>query len=322
MSNRTPGPYEQRLTPFENTPSLLAALMTESQDLVVLIDQETRIHQASDSWNHGFGDAQRLSAVLEEGSVPKLMEALNRIEPWTRPVHLDLRDRLGDYRRVAFSRVRVGGLYMLIGRDLEDRQALLSRVMEMHHLSLRRSAELRRLANTDPLTGVSNRREVWKNARWIWANSTMATVALLDLDKFKKINDVFGHEVGDSVLQAVAESLTKAVSHGAVVGRWGGEEFVAIFEGDASGRAEDILKAIRNTRVEGAHPDLRISASLGMAVAPDTSITIADAVAAADSAMYTAKAAGGDRMVIRHLQPRDSSIPPAENDRRHHRNWR
>jgi len=185
-------------------------MLTESQDLVVLIDPETRIHQSSDSWKRMFGDNTRLSAVLEEGSVPKLMEALNRIEPWTRPVHLDLCDRLHEYRRVAFSRTRVGGLYMLIGRDLEDRQALLSRVMEMHHLSLRRSADLRRLANTDPLTGVSNRREVWKNARWIWANSPVASVALLDLDKFKRINDVFGHETGDAVLQAVAEALTKA----------------------------------------------------------------------------------------------------------------
>jgi diguanylate cyclase (GGDEF)-like protein len=211
---------------------------------------------------------------------------------------------------------------MLVGRDLEDRQALLARVMEMHHLSLRRGAELRRLANTDPLTGVSNRREVWKNAKWIWANSPIASVVLLDLDKFKKINDVYGHDTGDAVLKGVAEALNRAVGHGAVVGRWGGEEFVAIFEGDASGRSEEILRAIRVARIDGAPPGLKVTASLGMAIAPDTTITIADAVAAADAAMYNAKEAGGDRIVVRHLQSRESTIPPANSDRRASRQWR
>ncbi|HND29520.1 MAG TPA: diguanylate cyclase, partial [Myxococcota bacterium] len=73
--------------------------------------------------------------------------------------------------------------------------------------------------------------------------------------------------------------------------------------------------------LEGAPPSFRVTVSLGMAVAPDTSITIADAVAAADSAMYTAKEAGGDRMVLRVLQPRLPSIPPGEGERRIPRAW-
>lgn len=307
--------------PNDLSPTILSALLSESRDLVVLIDPETRIHQCSDSWRLLCGETQRFTEVLDEASVPKVLSALHRAEPWQRPVHVDLRSNIQEFHRVAFSRVRVGGMFLLIGRELGEQQALLERIVDRHRSSLRTNAELRRLANTDPLTGVSNRREVWRNARWIWDHASMATIALVDIDKFKRINDHYGHEAGDQVLQAVAEALTKAVGHGAVVGRWGGEEFVAVFEGDASDRGEKVLQEIRGVHLEGAPPSFRVTVSLGMAVAPDTTITIADAVAAADSAMYTAKEAGGDRMVLRVLQPRLPSIPPGDGERRTPRIW-
>lgn len=306
--------------PTDLSPTLLGALLAESRDLVVLLDPETRIHQCSDSWRQLCGETQRFTKVLDEASVPKILSALHRSEPWQRPVHVDLRSSINEFHRVAFSRVRMGGMLLLIGRELGDQQALLGRIVDRHRSSLRTNAELRRLANTDPLTGVSNRREVWRNASWIWDHASVATITLVDIDKFKRINDHYGHDAGDQVLQAVAESLNRAVGHGAVVGRWGGEEFVAVFEGDASDRGEKILQEIRNIRLEGAPPSFRVTASLGMAVAPDTTITIADAVAAADSAMYNAKEAGGDRMVLRLLQPRMPSIPP-DGDRRATRIW-
>lgn len=303
-----------------DTPSLLQSLLEKSGELIAVVDMEATLLESSRLWRQTFGQ-EPLARQLTDESMLRLREALRLESAWKRPLHLDIKDISGCYRRIALRQTPDGLRRLLFVRDLEEQQSLLARLMELRHTSQRTSAELRRLANTDPLTGVSNRREVWRNARWIWANAHSASVALLDIDKFKRINDVYGHESGDIVLQGVAEALSRTVGPGAVVGRWGGEEFVAVFEGDATNRVDAIVRCCNRVRFDGAAADFRLTASVGMAIAPDTGISIADAVGAADAAMYAAKQAGGDRALVRVLQSRSEppSLPTGE--RRTNRFW-
>jgi diguanylate cyclase (GGDEF)-like protein len=311
---------------FPTSDIVFTSLLEASSEFVLVVDDEGRVLKASSSWQSCFGIVTWLTELLEEGSVARFIGALSRKVPWKRMVHFDVRNQEGTFLRLAFSRTRIasssGFCNLLIGRDIENEQELLSRVIDLRHTHQRTSADLRRLANTDPLTGVSNRREVWRNARWIWAHAQTATVTLVDIDKFKRINDVYGHEAGDMVIQAVADALTRSVGAGAVLGRWGGEEFVAVFEGDATDRADHMVQACRAIKLDSAPPSFKVTVSVGMAIAPDTTITIADAVSAADAAMYIAKEAGGDRGVIRHLQSRNTSIPENNSDRRTIRAWK
>lgn len=297
--------------------------MSQSHDVVLLLDGTTSIIQASASWKRIFGEPGHLSEVLEESNTPKLLGALALEKPWERSIHLDLRDKYQVYQRYAFSRTQVGGLHLLIGRSIAEEQSWLQRIVELRHNSQRTSAELKRIANTDPLTGVSNRREVWRNAQWIWTHTAQVSVVLIDVDKFKRVNDIFGHEAGDQVLQGLAESIVRVVGNG-IVGRWGGEEFIVIFEGDASERLDALVKSARNVRFSNAPADFKLTISVGMAIAPDTTIAIADAFSAADAAMYSAKEAGGDRFVLRYLLPRSSDTPASspESDRRAARTWK
>lgn len=311
-------------TPITTDPGyssiLLDALLDDPVELLLVVDGGGAVLRSSQGWQRAFGEDSPVRRMSQEDA-GRLRELLQRQEPWQRALHLDIRDVSGMYRRIALRQARLGDQRLLLCRDLEEQQGLLARLIELRHTSQRASAELRRLANTDPLTGVSNRREVWRNARWIWSNARSASVALMDIDRFKRINDIYGHEAGDTVLQGVAEALSRAVGPGAVVGRWGGEEFVAVFEGDATARADALVRCCNRVRFEGAPPEFRLTASVGLAIAPETTISIADAVSAADAAMYEAKQAGGDRSLVRVLQTRSEPPSSPMSDRRTHRSW-
>ncbi len=161
-------------------------------------------------------------------------------------------------------------------------------------------ARLQHLAHHDPLTGLPNR--LLLHARMehalIRARRTGERVAVLflDLDRFKAINDTFGHPVGDRFLQAVADRLTAAMREDDTVARLGGDEFVILVEGledplDAAGVAEKTLEALRHpVLVDDA--EIFTSASIGIAVAPDDGKSLTVLLRNADGAMYQAKDAG------------------------------
>jgi diguanylate cyclase (GGDEF)-like protein len=160
-------------------------------------------------------------------------------------------------------------------------------------------------AYADPLTGVANRRSFdGELARAVeLAHRTGEPVALmtLDIDHFKKINDTWGHGVGDQALRVVAESLRK-VAHGRgdVVGRLGGDEFVMLMRTDRLGarRAADEVRAAVDTdaTLPGGPPGL----SIGIAVLPDHAGTAVELGAASDAALYEAKKGGRGRTAMAH----------------------
>ncbi len=157
-------------------------------------------------------------------------------------------------------------------------------------------------AATDPLTGVLNRRGFFQGAAIVMDRNrrslTPLSVLAFDLDHFKSINDRWGHAVGDSVLQLFATVVRKTMRAGDVIGRVGGEEFVAILPGtlsDAAAVAERVRAAFA---AAGADLDgRRIAATVSAGVACGSPLATVEALmAGADAALYRAKMNGRDRV--------------------------
>jgi len=162
------------------------------------------------------------------------------------------------------------------------------------------------LAITDPLTELYNRRrfetalenEFKRTQRY---KSPLACL-MLDIDYFKKINDEYGHQVGDSVLQEIAKIIKKTFREIDIAARWGGEEFVVLLpqtqQDAAIQSASRILEKISNHRFLRI-PDKKITVSIGIASVPNSSVDTGEKlVNASDLAMYEAKKKGRNRIEV------------------------
>ncbi|MBS0373897.1 MAG: diguanylate cyclase [Proteobacteria bacterium] len=167
-------------------------------------------------------------------------------------------------------------------------------------------SDAERRAQTDPLTGVLNRRSLIERleaaslrAR---ARELPITLLFLDLDHFKTINDTRGHAAGDACLRAVVGPIQAELRQSDVVGRYGGEEFVVILSsadtGVASAIAERIRDRVANTLVEGFGAPIRLTCSIGVAGSDALGVWGEQLIARADDAVYGAKNAGRNRVEV------------------------
>ena len=187
------------------------------------------------------------------------------------------------------------------GLDPFDLVPLLATVLAgaVHHRSWR-LAEVE--ARTDPLTGLANRRRLREAADRLLRRGGPASLLFLDLDGFKAVNDSRGHAFGDALLVEVAARLRACVRDGDLVVRLGGDEFAVLVPGDPV-HAEDVA---RRVRIDMAVPvqltgrAVRVTASIGVARTSGTAgrRSGADLLRDADVAMYQAKAAGRNRVVV------------------------
>jgi diguanylate cyclase (GGDEF)-like protein/PAS domain S-box-containing protein len=205
-----------------------------------------------------------------------------------------------DGRRMPVN-VRVGAMVDAEGRGegalevFSDRRGSRSELAELERL--------RRETLTDSLTGVGNRRftESALASRIAAADAAGSGLGLVfgDVDRFKLVNDRFGHAAGDAVLAAVARTLAENVRSGDEVGRWGGEEFLVILpdaDADTVGRiAERLRMLVASTWVDTAAGRVEPTISLGAAFRRRGE-DAAGLVRRADAAMYEAKAAGRNRV--------------------------
>lgn len=162
---------------------------------------------------------------------------------------------------------------------------------------------LRRDSQTDPLTGLPNRRSLQGEVSSRCQARERFGVLFMDLDHFKSVNDRFGHEVGDRVLVAVASVLKTALRPGDVVGRYGGEEFVAIILGAGPESARLVAERLRRSVEEMPSPKggpSKLTISIGTTVFdPRQSDERSEALLhRADMALYAAKRAGRNRVVL------------------------
>lgn len=163
--------------------------------------------------------------------------------------------------------------------------------------------EKENLAIRDGLTGLANHRrfQEYLEETIAKAGSQPVGIALFDIDHFKKLNDNYGHPIGDAVLKEVASRLKRTISSFDFVARYGGEEFIAVWPGrndkEAAQLAEQVRMAIEGEKFKTVAGDLPVTISLGAASYPQDAKKKAELIKAADEALYAAKKGGRNRVV-------------------------
>lgn len=152
----------------------------------------------------------------------------------------------------------------------------------------------------DALTDIYNRYGFYKvQADLFKEKDNNRALAILDLDLFKKINDTYGHEKGDEVLQTLVYTIQKVIQEDAIVSRWGGDEFTILFN-DSSNSVElcnRLLEEVRKCKFNFDGKVVNISISIGLVVGKDDSLDISEMAKQADSNLYKAKENGRNCLV-------------------------
>ncbi len=186
-----------------------------------------------------------------------------------------------------------------------DRDELLARIAIGERI-LALEARLRQIATEDELTGLLNRRAGWSRIEQELSRAkrerTPLSVLLMDIDHFKRINDEYGHPVGDEALRLLGDVLRRSRRDYDHVARWGGEEFLLVLPSataeEAAGAAERIRASVEEAwlpRADGG--EVRFTLSVGVAEATADS-TLEDLVRRADEALYRAKREGRNRVCV------------------------
>jgi diguanylate cyclase (GGDEF)-like protein len=164
-------------------------------------------------------------------------------------------------------------------------------------------AGLEHQRNTDPLTGLSNRRELLsrmeQEMQHSSRNGTPLAVAMVDLDHFKRYNDMHGHGGGDTLLKAVSQMMRETVRSGDLVARFGGEEFVVVLPATDLTGAYALLERLR-VNAHGVNGGQSVTFSIGATVWNGVE-SPHEMIARADAAIYSAKNGGRDRVVCAAL---------------------
>ncbi len=288
----------------------LLAAHEDSPLLVALLDTDDQLRYA----NPAFRSAYDLDAT-ELISWPSLMRrnhALGRgafietpdIETWLATI----RSRRGKQAFRAFEAdlcdgrwiwmtetVRADGWMLCVGSDITALKTSERHVRQQRDVAVR-------AAQTDVLTGISNRAHSMQLLEQFLQDlrhkGTPCGVVLLDLDHFKRINDTYGHPVGDAVLKHFAHTVQRSLRRDDGFGRVGGEEFVVLFHGMRPTSLGDVvpvlLNVVRQSRPLPEHPEFSYTCSAGMTElrADDDARSVYNRV---DAALYAAKGAGRDR---------------------------
>jgi len=185
--------------------------------------------------------------------------------------------------------------------------AIVIALLTLQIIAIRRHRrQLAVFANQDSLTGIPNRRHVYELASTAMEHARAAqvplTVALIDLDHFKSINDRCGHAAGDKVLQDFALACRASIRDSDVLGRWGGEEFLFVMPEASLETALIALERLRTLALDIQLPatgaGLRVCLSAGLATIEPSIKSLDDLIASADAALYHAKRDGRDRVRI------------------------
>jgi two-component system, cell cycle response regulator len=203
----------------------------------------------------------------------------------------------------------------LLSAARDSRARILAVVFETKE-AIRSSERYREMSVRDPLTGLYNRRGMEERMpgmlRQVNDASSSLSIAIADLDHFKRINDQCSHEVGDVVLRQLAPLLEAACPPGGFAARLGGEEFLLVFPRHDSAQAraacEALVLAVRRHPWGAVVADLPVTISIGVTTAHSAEATMKDLLSAADLLLYEAKRGGRDRVVA---DPDDRDMNPA-----------
>lgn len=273
------GPEDQ-----DTHPVLLALKTGENQHAIVERERDEKRSYA------------KVHAAVLRNDQGSLMGVLDITEDVTEHRELEerLRRQIERHNRALRQQDLISDHLMTVQRQLQQKSQELEKA----------NAELERLSVTDPLTGIPNRRRfdeiLGHETRRCKRYHHSLSVLMGDLDKFKDVNDTYGHAVGDEVLVRVAELLQHHLRETDTVARYGGEEFVAILpETDlatAMSIADRLREAIGKETVETDGTKVSVTISLGAASASGADIDGQTLIEAADAALYRAKRSGRNKV--------------------------
>ena len=258
---------------------------------------------------------ESIPIVVTDWSMPKMdgLELVRRIRgagspSYTYVIMLTGRDEQDDIIRGLHAGVDDYVTKPFDPKELRARYAIGERIIQLEERLRASQEQLQQLATYDPLTGLLNRRGIRHHAeaelaRALRSNSAIS-FALIDIDRFKAVNDQHGHAAGDLALQRVSDALAAHVRPYDWLGRWGGEEFLAVFPGTDGAAAfalgERLRAAVAETPLDLPAPSAgTVSICVGLAEACGDAAEDLDVLLhRADQALYQAKRQGRNRVCL------------------------
>jgi len=284
----------------EEAQELMARVFSNSSEAIIITDADNRIIATNPAFTNLTGYAQeealgRNPSFLSSGTTPRE----TYVQMWSEIA------RHGVWRGELWDRRKSGEpfpkwLSISVVRDKAGK--VLNYIGSFIDISERKASEekIQHLAHYDALTDLPNRSSLHERLElalgYCRRSGKQLALLLIDLDRFKLINDSYGHNIGDQLLIQVANRLTKAVRDSDIVARLGGDEFVVVLPGietisDAAHVAGKVVGAVSKPYLIDGH-DQRTSPSIGISLYPDDAVEISDLIKNADVAMYHAKANG------------------------------
>lgn len=285
----------------------IAATAFESHECMIVTDAETVILRV----NRAFTDLFGYTAEEVLGQTTRILQSGRHDAAFYADLWAGVR-RDGAWQGEIWDRRKNGEVFpnwLSITAVRNDDGVVTNFVTTHTDITLRKAAEeeIRHLAFYDPLTSLPNRRLLHDRLHQALVRakrgSSRMALMFLDLDKFKPVNDEFGHKAGDELLRAIAQRLQACVRESDTVARMGGDEFVVLLTSiatvqDALGVAEKIHAALKQPFTLPQGHEVSISSSSGIAIYPEHGRDEATLTSHADAAMYQAKTAGRDRFVL------------------------
>ena len=295
----------------ERSPEFFRRIVMESADAVIAIDSEQKLVLFSPAAERMFGYTREaiLGRPLEDLLPPKFRDGhATKVTAFRdkgeQARYMGERNSHIVGLRADGTEVKLGATILTVGGERESYMVAILRDISERIMF---QSELERMASVDPMTGVLNRRAFLAALEKEWSRAARyrsgLSLMLFDLDRFKSVNDMYGHDVGDRVICRFADLTQSLLRDIDVFGRWGGEEFIAALPHSDLRSARTVAERVRESFARQSfdsegHKPFSVTVSIGVADIGGGRVPHQQLIKWADDALYEAKASGRNQVVV------------------------